>query len=294
MRGEIIAVWKETWREIWTKLAKHREFGDDLFRDFYRELVPRPGGNTPESQLPEQQVRERIKYDTIVSSAGIARKAFRELLTTAVATEIDCVRVLETLFNVIEGYGDENFKNRYFVLIQNFIEKFSLRYELRRPFILIPSLAGIFTKLDREVQSLSLRDEALSRLTRDYKEALQDLKQDQTSGRIKTCIQKQVNLLEGLGTFDGNLTGNTLSELCDAIQQWPHPAIPQAIKKLYGFTSDAQGIRHGTRDRAPRRDIDLRDLIALSVIFAGISPYLTEQINAELVYGGGSNQYVTV
>ena len=42
MRGVIIGVWPETWREIWSKLAKHPEYGNDLFPDLYRELVPEP------------------------------------------------------------------------------------------------------------------------------------------------------------------------------------------------------------------------------------------------------------
>ena len=47
MRGELIGVWSETWREIWAKLAKHPEYGDDLFSDLYRGLVPEPSAPHP-------------------------------------------------------------------------------------------------------------------------------------------------------------------------------------------------------------------------------------------------------
>ena len=38
MRGEVIGVWSETWREIWSKLAKHPDAPDDLFCELFREL----------------------------------------------------------------------------------------------------------------------------------------------------------------------------------------------------------------------------------------------------------------
>lgn len=39
MRGEIIGVWSETWREIWSKLAKHPDAPEDLFCELFRELA---------------------------------------------------------------------------------------------------------------------------------------------------------------------------------------------------------------------------------------------------------------
>ena len=47
MRGELFGVWPETWREIWVKLAKHPEYGDDLLSDLYRQLVPAPSAPLP-------------------------------------------------------------------------------------------------------------------------------------------------------------------------------------------------------------------------------------------------------
>ncbi len=47
-----------------------------------------------------------------------------------------------------EFAGDE-LSNRYFNLLTAFIEKFSLRYDLRRPCTLCPTLPGVFASLVR-------------------------------------------------------------------------------------------------------------------------------------------------
>ena len=39
MRGEVIGVWSETWRKIWSKLVKHPDAPEDLFCELYRELA---------------------------------------------------------------------------------------------------------------------------------------------------------------------------------------------------------------------------------------------------------------
>jgi len=36
MGGEFIAVWPETWREIWDSLASHEAAPNDLFCELYR------------------------------------------------------------------------------------------------------------------------------------------------------------------------------------------------------------------------------------------------------------------
>ena len=69
MRGELIGVWPETWREIWAKLAKGSRYSDDLFADLYRELVPEP--QAPEAPPPPAELTEegellRAQYPTII------------------------------------------------------------------------------------------------------------------------------------------------------------------------------------------------------------------------------------
>jgi len=61
--------------------------------------------------------------------------------------------------------------NRYFNLLARFIEKFSLRYDLRRPCLLCPTLPGMFASLVRELRTHVNRDEHLRALMHDFDSA---------------------------------------------------------------------------------------------------------------------------
>ena len=58
------------------------------------------------------------------------------------------------------------------------------------------------------------------------------------------------------------------------------------MKNLYGFASDYPGIRHGGTPANALRAIEMRDLIAMSILLAGFTPYLSDQFNADVVYRG--------
>ena len=52
------------------------------------------------------------------------------------------------------------------------------------------------------------------------------------------------------------------------------------------FASDYPGIRHGGSPNSVIRDIEMRDMVVMSIILAGFTLYLTDQINADIVYRG--------
>jgi hypothetical protein len=121
---------------------------------------------------------------------------------------------------------------------------------------------------------------------KEFESAIRGLREDATDGHIKTCIQKEINLLEALGRKCPGVTQTTLGAICDQVTSWPHEKVREAIKNLYGFTSDYPGIRHGGTAGNAMRDIEMRDLVAVSILLAGFSPYLTAGFDANLVYGG--------
>lgn len=309
MRGELLEVWPDTWREIWAKLAKHPEFGDDLFPDLYREFVSAP--QAPQAP-PEPEVfaedggligadfdadvdykdaleahqKERIQFEEAVSGGHLSRSAFRAAMKEQVQDEADAVATLEAAHNIVASYGDEAFQNRYFLLVQEFLEKYSLRYDLRRPFSLHPTLPGIFSRLIRELKSAASQDADLSPLMHDFEEAVRDLRTDQSSGKIKTCIQKQMSLLEAIGQKCPGVTSNTLGSICNQVGTWPHNKVKESMKNLYGFACDYPGIRHGGTAANQLREIEMRDMVAMSVMLVGFSPYLTDLINSDNVYNG--------
>lgn len=275
MRGEVIGVWSETWREIWSKLAKHPDAPDDLFCELYRELVG-AFENPPDVTT---------LADT-VDNPDEARATFRKTKATEFRGEFALVQFFERAHSVATDLGGDPLANRYFLLLQQFLDKYSLRYDLRRPLSLNPTLPGIFARLIRELKDATNRDAGLDALMREFEDAVRDLRADHSSGKIKTCIQKQVNLLEAMGRRCPGVTENTLGRICSQVGTWPHAKLMDAMKNVYGFASDYPGIRHGGTPANQLRDIEMRDLVAITVVLAGFSPYLTDQINSDIVYRG--------
>jgi hypothetical protein len=316
MQGEFFPVWRETWREILSKLATHPGAPDDLFSELYRvfiqppvpPLAPTPSvfdddGNIvlPEDKKADTDYRdflvmysvERARYEEAISGDRSAKRAFKSVYLKITASEEDAMRVMEKIFRVIDDFDVDNLRNGYFLLVDKFIEKYNLRYALRRPFTLHPTPSGIYAKLYAEIVNRCQQDVALSALLRDYREAFQDIKFGPTSGRINTCLQKQVNLLEGLASINAEVKSLTLGQMCNELKTWPSTAVSEAAKSLYGFASDHTGLRHGTIKKTKfgktptvYRDMEMRDLVAVSVFFTGLSAYLSTQIDSQIVYGG--------
>lgn len=280
MRGEFLPVWSETWRDIWSKLAKHPDAPEDLFSELYRELpaafaIPM----TPEALADAVAVPAR------------AKSKFRRATAGQFISEHALAGFLERAHSVAVDLGGDPLANRYFVLVEAFLAKFSLRYDLRRPFTLHPTLSGVFARMVTELKAVTRADAHLHQLMGDFEDAVRDLRADSSPNRIKTCIQKQVNLLEAVAQLCPAITENTLGRICDQLgglpnTVWPHDKVRDAMKNLYGFASDYPGIRHAGRPANARRDIDMRDMVAISILLAGFTPYLSHQVDSNIVYRG--------
>lgn len=281
MRGEFIGVWSETWREIWQPLIDHEGVAEDIFCELYRELAGNPKKPGALRVTPSLEVLADI-IDNPVQS----REAFEKTGANEFAGERALVTFVEAAHSALEELAGDELSNRYFYLLANFIEKFSLRYDLRRPCTLSPTLPGIFAGLIRDLERLARVHPNIARRLRDFNEAMHDLRLGQTEGRISTCIAKQVMLLESLGGIATNVSATELAGICKQIESWPHSAVRPALLGLYGFASDYSGVRHGTESDGRTRDLDTRDLVALSVLLAGFAPYLSDAINADHVYRG--------
>jgi hypothetical protein len=275
MRGELIGVWSETWREIWTPLIEQEGIPDDIFCELYRALAP--------------ALRENLSVEAladIIDSPVQSRDAFEKTSANDFAGERAIVTYLEAAHPALDELVGDELANRYFNLLARFIEKFSLRYDLRRPCALCPTLPGVFASLVRDLRVVTSQDTHLDALMKDFENAVRDLRHDCKDGRIKTCIQKQVNLLEAIGRTTPGVTGTTLGTICNQIGTWPHEKLKEAMRNLYWFTSDYPGIRHGGTPANAIRTVDMRDMVAISVLLAGFTPYLSSAINADNVYRG--------
>ncbi len=213
-----------------------------------------------------------------------ARVAFRDTKAVALAGEVAVLEFLERAHTVIEEFGSDALTNCYFKLIRDFLDKYSLRYDLRRPFSLPPTLPGIFARLMRDLRAATSNDAILATLMQDFEETVRDLKIDRSSRKVKQCIAAQFNLLEAILRQHPNVTTNTFGAMCAQTQSWPHEKVKEAAKNIYGFASDYPGIRHGGTPANQLREIDMRDLIEITVVLAGITPYLTNSIDSDAIY----------
>ena len=275
MRGEFIGVWSDTWREIWLPLIDHGGVPDDIFCELYRALAP---------ALKDKPSVEALA--DIIDNPGQSRNAFETTGESDFAGERALVACFEAVHAALDELAGDELSNRYFNLLADFIDKFSLRYDLRRPCTLCPTLPGVFASLVRDLRVLASQDAHLDTLMKEFENAVRDLRHDCSDGRIKTCIQKQVNLLEAIGRTAPGVTGTTLGAICNQVGTWPHDKLKEAMKDLYGFASDYPGIRHGGTPANALRTVDMRDMVAMSILLAGFTPYLTAQLNADSVYRG--------
>lgn len=275
MRGEFIGVWSETWREIWQPLIDHEDIPSDIFCELYRELA---------SALKNRPSLEELA--DIIDNPLQSRESFEGLSASEFSGERALVKFIESAHEALDDLGGDNLSNRYFNLLNQFIEKFSLRYDLRRPCALCPTLPGVFASLVRNLRYLANQDAHLTSLMNEFEDAIRDLRHGQTDGRIKTCLGKQFMLLEGLGATAPQVTNRTLGGMCDQLNSWPHSTVKESLKKLYGFACDYPGIRHGGNPEGKLRDVDMRDMIAMSILLAGFTPYLSDQISLDAVFDG--------
>lgn len=278
MRGEFIGVWSETWREIWLPLTDHEDVPEDIFGELYRELA--------------RTLKSPPKVESlagIIDSPTQSRMALESTRADQIAGERALVSFFEAAHDTLqelESAGDDTLTNRYFNLLSAFVEKYSLRYDLRRPCVLCPTLPGVFASLVRDLRTLAREDAHLDALMKDFENAIRDLRDDGSDGRIKTCIQKQVNLLEAIGRTTPGVTGTTLGAICNQVGTWPHDKLKEAMKDLYGFACDYPGIRHGGTPGNALRTVDMRDMVALSILLAGFTPYLSHRLDPEVVFRG--------
>jgi hypothetical protein len=328
MRGEFIGVSQELFSEIFQPLEELDEVDNSLFLDLFRDSIPKPVephdpvpldlNEDGEIFLPGDleadaayktefsRYQQRLEaYTDASSQEDLAWNYFQEFIVDPATTEAQIVNFLEDAFEVLQESGGDELSNDYYRKIERFLEKYSLRYDLRRPFSLHPTLPGLFARLIRDLKEVTSQDAALSALMHDFEEAVRDLKSDRTPRKIKQCLAAQFNLLEALlsqapGVVAYNdaaeihnqtasrrqqrKLANTFGAMCDKAGVWPHDDVLKSAKALYGFGSDYPGIRHGGTSRNAKREIDMRDLIAMSITLAGFTPYFSASLNAEKIF----------
>jgi hypothetical protein len=275
MRGGVLQVWTETHREIWDHLAEHDNAPADLYVELYRELVPRLGTKPNEGELA-----------TLTSDPMLAAEAFQAVSSSDFTSESQLVVFLEATSDALDDFTCDGLADLYFELLESFVEKFSLRYELRRPCLLAPTLSGIFSTLMSHVGIVARKDDHLGSLLEDFESSVGDLRSDRSEVRIKTVIQKQLNLLEAIGATHPDTTKDTLGAIADELGTWPHAELRSALKNVYKFSCDYPGIRHSGRPGNALGKVATRDVVAVGIVLTGFIPYLSDGLDCEAIFLG--------
>lgn len=313
MRGDFFGVWKETWHSIWRhvqvadedvpldvanaleghELPEDFEPFDGLFSALYVEAYT---GFTRERRGEgDASVEDDGKY-TLVGAIDIAAIAndyahaeaeFAAIEPHYFEAEYAIVQFFENAFEILAEF-DGILAARYRALLRLFLEKYSLRYVLRDPCELCPTLPGIFASLVRSLKVSTQVDTHLNELMVDFEEALMDLRAETSDRKIKTCMVKQINLLEAIAARHPDTARNTIGAICSDLTTWPHGSLCESMKSLYKFACDYPGIRHGGTPASAIRPIDMRDLLGVSIMLVGFAPYLSNDVNANLVYQGSA------
>lgn len=309
MSGELLGIWHLTWREIWGPLSRSAVAPADLFNELVGELAPIPiAPNPPASPPPEayneggelveatalvelaaykiaiaQYANDRDEYETAVSGSD-AKPLFRKIIKKAGNSEQSAIAFLESAYLAL-GIFDGSVRAAYSRFVEELISKFNLRYELRTEFSLHPTIPGVFAKLLSELRVSSQGNQHVLGMLDEFEEAFSDLRISRSEARLKTCLQKQFNLLEALGASCAGVTGNTLGAMCEELD-WPHATIKEVGKKLYGFRSNYPGLGHGGNPGSVMRPINLRDFLSISLMLSAFTPYVADQLNIERCYAG--------
>lgn len=275
MRGEFIGVWSHIWDEVWMPLLADHEFPGDVFCELYRDL----------SSALETQISINDLAD-IVDDPIQAEEAFQGVTTDDLKGERATVDFLESAFDSLDELGGDELTDDYFLLLEKFILKYSLRYDLRRPCVLCPTVQGVFANLIRDLRKATSANDHLAGLMKDFEDSVGDLRQDASDSRIRTVMVKQINLLEAMASMTPGVTENSVNKICGQVNTWPHKKVKEAMQCLYSFTCNYPGIRHGGDPDSALRTIEMRDMVAMSILLAGFMPYLTDQVDAEVIYRG--------
>lgn len=307
MRGEFLGVQDQIVVEIFRPIEELDEVDSTLLSDLFRDSIPQPVAPIdPEPMelnedgeifLPGdieadaayraafERFQDRLEAYTDASSRDdLGWAYFQDFFVDQDTTEAQIVKALEDAFDVLQEYGGDELSNDYYLTVGRFLEKYSLRYDLRRPFSLHPTLPGIFAKLIRELKAAAIADEALAGMMNDFEDAVRDLRDNKTDRRMRQCIEAQFKLVEAFAQKYPGIDPDSLGRMCHHLPTWPHPTIRAAIGNLYGFASNYPGIRHAGNPDSKIRDIEMRDMVSMSIVLAGFTPYLTDLIDSDRIY----------
>lgn len=272
MRGRLVDAWKYIWPEIWEPLELFFEDPDGVYVDLFIQLE-RSLKVRLKTASAENQEAHATYFET--SNDPIkARDFLKDIGAENLAGDPAIVMFFQNAYDVFNEYN-EDIAKEFFQLLDEFISCHNLRYKLQNsPFQLQPHLPGVFASLFSEIANTTLQDNHLHGLMKDFEHSFYRVSVSHNAADMKRFIANACILAEGLGCQHPEAgKSSTLGALCGSIQCWPHSALQEAIKKVYGFCSDYPGIRHAGNPEGQLRELEIKDSIIVSLILLTASGY---------------------
>lgn len=280
MRGRFVDAWKYVWVELWEPLEQSPYVFDDIYLALYVELEKTLKHRFKTSNNDDEH---RIYFETSTDPSK-ARVFIKELKGEDIAGDPTLVKFFQNAYDVFTEYSEE-LCSEFVQLLDEFMRCHNLRYTLQHsPFKLQPHLPGVFASLFAEISEAAAGDSHLLELMKEFEYSFYLLSRSHNTADMKTCIAKASMFVEGIGRAHPNSRGATLGDICDSIPCWPHNALRDAVKKVYGFCSDYPGIRHSGNVHGRIRDLEVKDSIIVPLMLLLAAGYfLTLQNVAEVI-----------
>lgn len=293
MAATFVSTWRYMRIDVWERLQLASLDEDQEFH-WLEEVAPLPEGFDPHYDLYSEILRAAYKslsddalggldMSDLIGNPELAAEFFMGLSGESFFSENAIIQFLEAVLDTLSEF-DDVLPSRYMALMSYFMKKYNLRYILGDRGELYPSVTGIFSELMSGIDGVASESEHLSSLMAEMYSALYAIKADGSQANVKTFVHKLFNLAEALACDRSEVKGRTLGDACKQIQSWPHVAVRSSLSSLYGFASDYPGMRHAGSAASKLRDLDMRDLVSMSVILAGYMPYLADELVCEDIY----------
>lgn len=269
MIGKLQDSWVYIWDEVWIPLRMFDDSPTDLFVQIYDVasdfIIPKPTSR---------------EYEEIINDPIKAELEFQKFQPLNFPDEISLIRFLEQVYRTLNDFGISGLSEEYKKLIEQFLEKYNLRYKIQEPFRFIFQFPGTFVDLYSQLQEINEENSHLKELITDFEEAYSGFSLTKSNKDLKTCIAKASNYAEGVASFSLG-QNQTLGRACDLLPIWPHEAIKESVKSLYKFCSDYPSLRHSGNPAGKIRNLESKDTLLISLLLISFSGYLNTQVKFE-------------
>ena len=219
-----------------------------------------------------------------LDDSTIAEELLINLSRSDFESESSVLSAVSSTYSVLGEVATDELASRYLDLLKTFVERYSLGYYVDDRARLWSSFSGLMASYFEWVRASATRNPHIYKQLRAFEHMLAECVDDPIETRILTTIQKQCNLLEAMGSSRDDVNGNNMGSIADQLGTWPHENLKEAAKRLYGFASDFPGLRHGGTEGSDVRDLDLRDLVGVTLSLTGLVAYYMADPENEIIH----------